>query len=98
MTVSYDIHKIFIMFKFHAGSGLVQFEPHKDRMAMRVLKIIEPVQDLVQDYDGYVHRPKEGAPLERSSVHSGKPTVVVRYLREAMKDALMLPVNFEDLP
>ena len=65
---------------------------------MRVLKIMEPVYDLLEDYDGYIHRPVEGALIQRSQHNSNTLTVVVRDSKSNMKDALMLPINFEDLP
>lgn len=76
------------------GSGLVQFERYKDKLALRVVKIIEPVQDMLKDYDGYVHRPTEGALVRRS-----RSTLVTRRIKaNRTKDAMMLPLNFEDLP
>jgi hypothetical protein len=77
---------------------LVQFEPYDGKVALRILKIIEPVPDLLKDYDGYIHRPVEGALVQRSQCNFDMPTVVVRDLKANMKDALKLPINFEDLP
>lgn len=85
-------HIIFNLFV--PGSGLVQFEPYGDMLALRVVKIIEPVQDMLKDYDGFVHRPTEGALVRRSPLK-----LVTRRIKAIRtKDALMLPVNFEDLP
>ncbi|KAF8721892.1 hypothetical protein AX14_010127 [Amanita brunnescens Koide BX004] len=66
----------------YSGSGLVQLEPYKDKLTLRVVKILESVQD----HDGYVYRPTPSTIARRSF----KPLCT--------KDALMLPVNFEDLP
>ncbi|KAF8350383.1 hypothetical protein F5887DRAFT_1069407 [Amanita rubescens] len=86
----------------HSGSGLAQLEPYrcprrpeKNTVAFRIVKIVEPVQDLVKDYDGHLLRPTEGMLLHRPiSPHK----VVVRSLdTKSMKDTAMLPINFEDL-
>ena len=64
----------------------------EDRLALRVLKILEPVQDLVKDVA--LCRPTEGELIQRLS--GDKPVVVTRSLN--MKDALALPMNIEDIP
>ena len=75
---------------------MVQLERYgEDKVVMRVLKILEPVQDLVKDYDGSLCRPTEGELIQRLS--DDKPTVVTRSV-SMMKDALALPTNLEDLP
>lgn len=82
--------------KFYSppGSGLIQFEPFEDKVAMRVVKILEPVQDMIKGYDGYIHRPIEGELIRRSV-----STLVTRRIKAGRaKDASMLPVNLEDLP
>ncbi len=70
-------------------------------MALRILKIVEPVQDLVKDYDGRVHRPTEGMLIQRSMLGGSHtdPLVVTTSLDVAMMThATVLPVNFDDLP
>ena len=64
----------------------------EDRLALRVLKILEPVQDLVKDV--VLCRPTEGELIQRLS--GDKPVVVTRSLN--MKDVLALPMNIEDIP
>jgi hypothetical protein len=66
--------------------------PMKEMVAFRVLKIVEPVKDLVQDYDGYVQRPSEGVLIQRSKCPSAFS------LKTTMKGAAILPYNFGDLP
>ncbi len=61
--------------------------------SLRVLKIVEPVKDLIEDYDGYVQRPTEGALMQRSDSY-----IPVKDLKTSMKDAALLPHNLEDLP
>jgi len=87
---------------FRAGSGLVRFEPsvdpkrpEQDLVALRVLKIIEPVKALSEDYDDYVHQPTEGALIQRSK--KGRSVAEFR-LNESLKAAATLPLNFDDLP
>ena len=60
-------------------------------MALRVLKIIEPVKALLEDYDGYVHQPAEGALIQRSNVD-------IPVASFGLKGAAILPLNFDDLP
>ncbi|KAF8350353.1 hypothetical protein F5887DRAFT_1125901 [Amanita rubescens] len=87
----------------YGGSGLVRFEPlvtnpkrpEQDQVALRVLKIIEPVKALVEDYDGYLHQPTEGMLVQRS--HVGYPVASLR-LDQSLKAAATLPLNFDDLP
>ncbi|KAF8350380.1 hypothetical protein F5887DRAFT_298767 [Amanita rubescens] len=86
----------------YEGSGLVRFEPfvnpkrpEQDLVALRVLKIIEPVKALSEDYDGYIHQPTEGALIQRSNI--GRSVVEFR-LNESLKAAATLPLNFDDLP
>ncbi|KAF8347401.1 hypothetical protein F5887DRAFT_30134 [Amanita rubescens] len=79
----------------YGGSGVVQLEPRRskiEKVALRVLKIVEPVKDLIEDYDGYVQRPTEGALIQRSYYFPAAE------LRTSLKDAAVLPYNFEDLP
>jgi hypothetical protein len=64
---------------------------------MRVLKIVEPVQDLVEDYDGRICRPKEGELVQRSGFKHPDAGVVRKPIGESVKE-LNLPVHFEDLP
>ncbi len=64
-------------------------------MTLRVLKIIEPVKALVDDYDGYLHQPTEGALIQRSSV---RHPVAALSLNLSLKGAKILPLNFDDLP
>jgi len=66
--------------------------PEKEMVALRVLKIIEPVKDLIKDYDGYVQRPSEGALFQRSKY------TPVSSLKTLMNGVATLPHNFEDLP
>jgi len=66
--------------------------PEKERLALRVLKIVEPVKDLIEEYDGFVQRPTEGALIQRLDY------VPLSSLKMSMKDAAVLPHNFEDLP
>ncbi|KAF8347399.1 hypothetical protein F5887DRAFT_1072391 [Amanita rubescens] len=80
----------------YGGSGVVQLEvnvgpqrPEKEVMGLRVLKIVEPVKDLIKDYDGHVQRPFEGA-LFLQSRCTPESTL--------MNGAATLPRNFEDLP
>ena len=61
-------------------------------VALRVLKIVEPVKDLIEDYDGYIQRPAEGELIQRTG------SIPMRSLRTSMKDAAVLPHNLEDLP
>ena len=63
-------------------------------MALRVLKIIEPVKTLLEDYDGYLHHPAEGALIQRSNV---KFPVVSFRMNQSLKGAAILPLNFDDL-
>ncbi|KAF8350356.1 hypothetical protein F5887DRAFT_297990 [Amanita rubescens] len=87
----------------YGGSGLVRLEPlvtnpkrpNQDQVALRVLKIIEPVKSLVEDYDGYLHQPTEGMLVQRS--HVGHPVAALR-LDRSLKAAATLPLNFDDLP
>jgi hypothetical protein len=65
--------------------------PMEEMVALRVLKIVEPVKDLIKDYDGYVQRPSEGVLIQRSKY---TPTLS---LKTSMKGAAILPHNFEDL-
>ena len=58
-------------------------------MALRVLKVVEPVQDLIEDYDGYLQRPTEGSLIQRSD------SIMTRTKYAAMA---ALPYDFEDLP
>jgi len=60
-------------------------------VALRVLKIVEPVKDLIEDYDGHVQRSTEGALIQRSD------RIPVKELKTSMKDAALLPHNLEDL-
>ncbi|KAF8347418.1 hypothetical protein F5887DRAFT_1281109 [Amanita rubescens] len=79
----------------YGGSGVVQMERRgskKGRVALRVLEIVEPVKDLIKDYDGFVHRPTEGALIQRSKY------IPMTSLKTTMKGAVILPHNFEDLP
>ena len=87
---------------FRAGSGLVRFEPfvnpkrpEQDQVALRVLKIMEPVKALVEDYDGYLHQPTEGVLIQRSNI--GYP-VSAFGLNRSLKAMATLPFNFDDLP
>ncbi len=87
---------------FRAGSGLVRLEPfvhpkcpEQHQVAVRVLKIIEPVKALVDNYDGHVHQPTEGALIQRSNTRSPFATFG---LNQSLKGAVILPVNFDDLP
>ena len=64
-------------------------------MALRVLKIIEPVKALIEEYDGHVHRPTEGELIQRSNV--GLPVAFFK-LNKSLKGAAILPLNFDDLP
>lgn len=69
-------------------------------MALRILEIVEPVRDLVKDYDGHVHRPTAGMLVQRSMLGSSlaDPLVVTTSLDVAMMThATVLPVNFDDL-
>jgi hypothetical protein len=61
-------------------------------VAFRVLKVIEPVKDLLEDYDGHLQRPTEGALIQRSN------SFPVTSLKTSMKSAAVLPDNLEDLP
>jgi len=86
---------------FRAGRGLVRFEPsvnpkrpEQDQVALRVLKIIEPVKTLVEDYDGYLHQPTEGMLIQRSNMAHPVP----RLRLQTLKAAATLPLNFDDLP
>jgi hypothetical protein len=63
--------------------------PEKEMVALRVLKIVEPVRDLIKDYDGYVQRPSEGALFQQSRCIQASAL---------MNSAATLPHNFEDLP
>ncbi len=63
-----------------------------EAVALRVLKIVEPVKYLIEDYDGYVQRPTEGALIQRSN------RIPVQDLKTSMKNAAFLPHNLEDLP
>ena len=67
---------------------------------MRIIKIVEPVQDLVKDYDGHIRRPTEGMLVQRSMLGTHTdPLVVTTSLDVAMMThATVLPVNFDDLP
>ena len=72
---------------------MVQLERYgDDQVALRVLKILEPVRDLVKDYDGPLCRPTEGELIQE--LLGDKTAVVTRNL----SDALTLPINLEDLP
>ena len=74
---------------------MVQLERYgEDKVALRVLKILEPVQNSDSDYDRFICRPTEGELIQRLS--GDKPVVVTRSLN--MKDALTLPMNIEDIP
>ena len=73
---------------------MVQFEPYEGRLAVRVLKILEPVQDLVEGYKGFIHRPVEGELVQRSHATG----VVTRPMAESVKELTSFPVHFEDLP
>ncbi|KAF8351045.1 hypothetical protein F5887DRAFT_1155265 [Amanita rubescens] len=79
------------------GSGLVQMERYvhcqRSKVALRVLKIVEPVKDLIEDYDGHIQRPTEGALIQRSTF-----TPVANLNTLLLKCAAVLPHNFEDLP
>lgn len=76
----------------------MQFEPNGDhQLAMRILKIVEPVQDLIKDYDGRIRRPVEGE-LVKISDGRGGTTDVMRHMGVSMEDALKLPVHLEDVP
>ena len=90
-----NVKLIFFIF-FYAGSGLVRLEPYNDRLAMRVLKILEPVQDLIEGYDGRIHRPKEGELVQRSGFKHPDAGVVKKLIGESVKE-LNLPVHLEDL-
>ena len=63
-------------------------------MALRVLKIIEPVKALIEDYDGHVHRPTEGALVQRSNIANRVPF----FNLSSLKGTASLPLNFDDLP
>ncbi|KAF8350382.1 hypothetical protein F5887DRAFT_1069406 [Amanita rubescens] len=92
----------------YSGSGWVRLEPYMcprypndDRVALRIIKIVEPVQDLVKDYDGHVHRPTEGMLVQRSMLGSHTdPLVTITTSLDVpmMTHATVLPVNFDDLP
>jgi hypothetical protein len=74
------------------GSGLVQLERYvlreKEKVAFRVLKVVEPVKDLIEGYDGYIQRPTEGSLIQQSnSIPVTRP-----------KRSIVLPHDFEDLP
>ena len=85
---------------------MVQLEPYtsperpeENEVALRILKIIEPVQDPVKDYRGPILRPIEGTLLQRRPLRRDITTIVSTSLNaRGMKNAAMLPVNFEDLP
>ncbi|KAF8350354.1 hypothetical protein F5887DRAFT_1094627 [Amanita rubescens] len=87
----------------YGGSGLVRFEPlvtnpkrpEQDQVALHVLKIIEPVKALIEDYDGYLHQPTEGMLVQRSNI--GFPVPALR-LDQSLKVRTTLPLNFDDLP
>jgi hypothetical protein len=78
------------------GSGLVRLEPYVrpkgEITAMRVLKIVNPVKDLIEDYDGYVQRPTEGSLIQRLG------SFPVIDLNISMKDVAVLSHNLEDIP
>ena len=75
---------------------MVQLERYgEDKVALRVLKILDPVQDLAKDYDGFVYRPMEGELIQR---HGKSESIVVTRNPSMMKDALTLPMHLEDLP
>ena len=61
-------------------------------LAFRVLKIVEPVKDLIEVYDGYLKRPTAGALIQRSR------SIAAASLKTSMKFATVLLHNFEDLP
>ena len=74
---------------------MVRFERYGgEKLALRVLKILEPVQNSDSDYDRFICRPTEGELIQRLS--GDKTVVVTRSLN--MKDALTLPMNIEDIP
>ncbi|KAF8350351.1 hypothetical protein F5887DRAFT_1069382 [Amanita rubescens] len=87
----------------YGGSGLVRFEPlvtnpkhpEQDLLALRVLKIIEPVKVLVEDYGGYLHQPTEGALFQRSNISYPVPAFKSHH---SLKALTTLPLNFDDLP
>ena len=66
--------------------------PKDEKAALRVLEIVEPVKDLIENYDGYVQRPTRGALIQRSDY------IPVKDLRTSVKGAAILPHDFEDLP
>ncbi|KAF8347386.1 hypothetical protein F5887DRAFT_1172479 [Amanita rubescens] len=84
----------------YGGSGVVQLEryvrprrPEEEAVVLRVLKIVEPVKDLIEDYDGHVQRPTEGALIKRIRSTSFPATI----LKTSVKGLAVLPHNFEDL-
>ncbi|KAF8332493.1 hypothetical protein F5887DRAFT_920986 [Amanita rubescens] len=83
----------------YGGSGLVRLEPlvnpkrpEQGQLAIRVLKIIEPVKALVENYDGYLHQPTEGVLVQRSNMALPVPA------RRLYQAVATLPLNFDDLP
>ncbi|KAF8350352.1 hypothetical protein F5887DRAFT_1125899 [Amanita rubescens] len=92
-----------VMFPY-GGSGLVRFEPlvtspkHPEQLqvALCVLKIIEPVKVLVEDYDGYLRQPTEGALFQRSNI--GYPVPAFTKPHQSLKALTTLPLNLNDLP
>ncbi|KAF8347384.1 hypothetical protein F5887DRAFT_881885, partial [Amanita rubescens] len=93
-TQQQKIKLVFVIISL--GSGVVQLEryvcprrPEKELVVFRVLKIVEPVKDLIKNYDGYIQRPTEGALIQR------RDSIPAMILKE---DAAILPHNFEDIP
>ncbi|KAF8340883.1 hypothetical protein F5887DRAFT_1284186 [Amanita rubescens] len=83
----------------YGGISLVQMEryaspqrPKDEMVALRILEIVEPVKILIEDYDGHIQRPTEGALIQQSK------HIPITILKTAMEGAGILPHNFEDLP
>lgn len=89
----------------YGGSGIVQLEPYVDperpdenRVAFRVLRVIEPVHVLLKDYDYYIHPPTEGSLVQRSFSWQA-PAAITRSLdTDSLRSAMMLPPNYGDIP
>jgi len=63
-------------------------------VAIRILKIVEPVQDLIKDYSGPVLRPMEGTLLRRFSLRNTEPVVTTRSLNtRRLKATTTLPLD-----
>ncbi|KAK2464227.1 hypothetical protein APHAL10511_003684 [Amanita phalloides] len=79
----------------YSGCSLVRFESSPDkekRVALRILKIVEPVHERVKDYDRFVRPPAQGELIQRGQT----PAVVTRSLNtNGMMGIASLP---EDLP